>query len=221
MALINCPECGREISDRVTACPHCGYPLVNEPIEAAFCLKRESKALFCAIKYEVFLDNQMWGILKNGESLNTTLTCGVHHLRLIDKNNFNKVVYDSDFTVGTEGLTMTFSAAMSVIMCQSANSNSTNPQTIRGINNIQAMPTSPTPTRSQPRYGRICPHCGGTMAIQTVSEARKSGCGTVLLYLILALTIFGLLIVIPLMLRKKTDTVTYAICQSCGYKQRL
>lgn len=27
MALINCPECEKEISDKVKACPHCGYPL--------------------------------------------------------------------------------------------------------------------------------------------------------------------------------------------------
>ena len=27
MALINCPECGKEISDRATACPHCGCPV--------------------------------------------------------------------------------------------------------------------------------------------------------------------------------------------------
>lgn len=26
MALISCPECGREISNKVNACPHCGYP---------------------------------------------------------------------------------------------------------------------------------------------------------------------------------------------------
>lgn len=26
MALISCPECNREISDKVTSCPHCGYP---------------------------------------------------------------------------------------------------------------------------------------------------------------------------------------------------
>lgn len=26
MALINCPECNKEISDKVNACPHCGYP---------------------------------------------------------------------------------------------------------------------------------------------------------------------------------------------------
>ena len=27
MALIHCPECGKEISDRAPACPQCGYPL--------------------------------------------------------------------------------------------------------------------------------------------------------------------------------------------------
>ena len=26
MALISCPECGREISDKAPACPHCGAP---------------------------------------------------------------------------------------------------------------------------------------------------------------------------------------------------
>ena len=28
MALINCNECGREISDKATTCPNCGYPLM-------------------------------------------------------------------------------------------------------------------------------------------------------------------------------------------------
>ena len=30
MALIKCPECGKEISDKASACIHCGYPLVND-----------------------------------------------------------------------------------------------------------------------------------------------------------------------------------------------
>ena len=29
MALIKCPECGKEVSDKCTQCIHCGYPLVN------------------------------------------------------------------------------------------------------------------------------------------------------------------------------------------------
>ena len=27
MAMINCPECGKEISDKTLSCPNCGYPL--------------------------------------------------------------------------------------------------------------------------------------------------------------------------------------------------
>lgn len=25
--LVNCPECGKQISDKAKACPHCGYPM--------------------------------------------------------------------------------------------------------------------------------------------------------------------------------------------------
>lgn len=32
MALIKCPECGKEISDKASACIHCGYPLASENI---------------------------------------------------------------------------------------------------------------------------------------------------------------------------------------------
>ncbi len=32
MALINCPECGTEISDKAKSCPNCGYP-INTDIE--------------------------------------------------------------------------------------------------------------------------------------------------------------------------------------------
>lgn len=34
MALIHCPECGKEISDKAPACIHCGYPLSPTPSEA-------------------------------------------------------------------------------------------------------------------------------------------------------------------------------------------
>lgn len=30
MALINCPECNREVSDKAKVCPHCGYPIVDD-----------------------------------------------------------------------------------------------------------------------------------------------------------------------------------------------
>jgi uncharacterized membrane protein YvbJ len=32
MALINCPECGKEISENAVACPNCGNPISKQPI---------------------------------------------------------------------------------------------------------------------------------------------------------------------------------------------
>lgn len=32
MALINCPECGKEISDTAVSCPHCGYGINQTPV---------------------------------------------------------------------------------------------------------------------------------------------------------------------------------------------
>lgn len=34
MALINCPECGKQISDRAPACPNCGCPISATPVDA-------------------------------------------------------------------------------------------------------------------------------------------------------------------------------------------
>ncbi len=68
----------------------------------------------------------------------------------------------------------------------------------------------------------VCPKCKSeNVQIQTVSESRKTGCLTILLYILLACTILGLLIVIPLLLRRKTETVTYAVCQDCGHRWKI
>lgn len=67
-----------------------------------------------------------------------------------------------------------------------------------------------------------CPKCKSeNITFQTISEQKGAGCLTVILYIILACTILGLLIVIPLLLRKKTKTVTYAVCQNCGHRWKV
>lgn len=33
MALIKCPECGKEISDKASSCPSCGYPINSTKVE--------------------------------------------------------------------------------------------------------------------------------------------------------------------------------------------
>lgn len=33
MALINCPECKKEVSDLAKTCPHCGYQLIKDKVQ--------------------------------------------------------------------------------------------------------------------------------------------------------------------------------------------
>ena len=33
MAMFNCPECGKEISDKANTCPNCGCPLKNKKMK--------------------------------------------------------------------------------------------------------------------------------------------------------------------------------------------
>lgn len=75
----------------------------------------------------------------------------------------------------------------------------------------------------QQSSGLCCPRCRShDISVSTYAEPKKSGCGTILLYVILALTIFGLLIVIPLMLRNgKSHQVTVCVCKNCGNKWRI
>ena len=43
MALMNCPECGHQVSDQAFTCPHCGRPLRTGPLPER--LRQESRAL--------------------------------------------------------------------------------------------------------------------------------------------------------------------------------
>lgn len=63
----------------------------------------------------------------------------------------------------------------------------------------------------------MCPKCKSeNVDIQVIEERKKTGFITIIWYIILACTVLGLLILIPLLLRKKTRTVTYAVCKDCG-----
>lgn len=64
-----------------------------------------------------------------------------------------------------------------------------------------------------------CPKCGNQMQIQAVSEVKRRGFFTVLLYLFLILIpVIGWIILINLMRGQKSQMRTLAVCQTCGYK---
>ncbi|MCM1252644.1 MAG: zinc ribbon domain-containing protein [Clostridium sp.] len=55
MALINCPECGKEISDKAVYCPNCGFPIeqkINEKVETEY-----DKILEENESYELYTEN--------------------------------------------------------------------------------------------------------------------------------------------------------------------
>ena len=63
----------------------------------------------------------------------------------------------------------------------------------------------------------ICPKCGSqNVNVQAVAIMKKRGCFTTLIYILLALTVVGLIIVIPLIRGQKTKTKSFAVCQNCG-----
>jgi hypothetical protein len=51
MALIKCPECGKEISDKAAACPNCGCPIGSQPTG----IKVRALSDDPMVKYMIFL----------------------------------------------------------------------------------------------------------------------------------------------------------------------
>ena len=56
MALIKCPECGKEISDKSSACIHCGYPLANIQQEKTNVAQTQSVASSTSSENETILE---------------------------------------------------------------------------------------------------------------------------------------------------------------------
>ena len=87
MALINCPECGKEISDKANACPNCGAPIEvisSKKIPVTF--TREKRAIVgSGVEGTVFIDEQKVGTINNGESFTTEVSVGTHRIT-IDAN---------------------------------------------------------------------------------------------------------------------------------------
>lgn len=91
MALIKCEECGKEISDRANACPHCGCPIthISEPVTrnnfATACLFIShllgfAYTLFCLI-YWASAGSRMSGFEKLGADIATVMM--IPHVALV------------------------------------------------------------------------------------------------------------------------------------------
>ena len=69
----------------------------------------------------------------------------------------------------------------------------------------------------------ICPKCGSDrVQVQLVSEIRKRGCLSVLLYLILlCIPVIGWIALFMLLRGRKSKTASYAVCQNCGCRWKV
>lgn len=100
------------------------------------------------------------------------------------------------------------------------------------VNNYYSAPNSSNQDNTSNNYKsdalgnnkpkRICPKChNSNITYQTVTEQKKTGCLTVLIYFLLAISCIGWLVLIPLLTKKKDQTVTYAVCQNCGHRWKI
>ena len=83
MALIQCPECGREISSQAAACPHCGMPINATPaipevpkVRVAF--RREKRFIGSAVSGQVVIDGTVAGAAGSGGGFEVMLAPGDH-----------------------------------------------------------------------------------------------------------------------------------------------
>jgi len=82
MALINCYECSREISDKAKACPHCGAPLENLEVEVMPDAVPVSEGKFNSIEEKII-------ILRDVPVL---LDCDVAEIYGVETRDINKAV---------------------------------------------------------------------------------------------------------------------------------
>lgn len=55
MALINCPECGKEVEEGVLTCPNCGFPIKNKAEQPIYKNKRYIGIVMCIIGCILFI----------------------------------------------------------------------------------------------------------------------------------------------------------------------
>ena len=79
MALIKCSECGKEISNKASVCPHCGMPLRSED-RGTYDIKKKKKKQWFLINPDatITVDNSDKYKLKNDSSIKISLTTGEH-----------------------------------------------------------------------------------------------------------------------------------------------
>lgn len=205
MALIKCSECGHDVSDKATTCPNCGAPVVLETIKnTKINIIRFHNDYFTGINVNVYVDGEYKVTIGDAFDATIEVEKGFHNISFnLNDNEVENLSIQADEKTYVIKLKVISDNEISIISTEEIDEN------------------KPIIPKSNTKLKRVCPRCGGEMQIQTVVEARSGGFLTFLGYFLLCITILGIFILIPLLLRKKTETNTYAVCQNCGYKKIL
>lgn len=83
MALIKCVDCGKEFSDKATACPNCGCPVEEKKVPVYF--KRKKAFSGSAISGNIFVDGAIVGSAGNGAEFKLMLSPGQHSIQVESK----------------------------------------------------------------------------------------------------------------------------------------
>lgn len=222
--IIKCPECGKEISDKAASCPSCGCP--SSVWSAKGEGQKEIRSVSAPVSYvdeNTNIDaqeaerkelNELWkrGWRSHEFVINspkpgadtTSIHCNncgsLTNVFLKDMDRRGSLYLVKNYCPCKN---CGHAVSRGYIIEETTQDSQSSERSVSPSNNVS--------------NARRCPKCRGPMNVQTVSESEKPGCFTIFLYILLALTVLGLLIVIPLALRKKTTTTTYAVCQYCGY----
>ena len=102
MALIACPECGREISDRAVSCPHCGCPVSvasappEIPVNGVLHLNWADRKGHSVRKTTVRVDGSEYGSMQCADFMDVPVSVGTHRLELFQGKH---LLISEDFTI--------------------------------------------------------------------------------------------------------------------------
>lgn len=85
MALIKCPECGKEISDKASVCPNCGTPIADKKVKVHFHRKKAIGG--SANTGTVIVDGATVGSAANGAEFDVMLSAGSHNVVIESKTH--------------------------------------------------------------------------------------------------------------------------------------
>ena len=126
MALVKCPECGKEVSEKAPQCINCGFPIsehFRKGLPGKLIIHAPNRDCFLrAIKIDVVIDGLLFGTLKKNEMLTIPIQkdCSVlfyeHSALLGDQQSCSCTAYagktiEARITMSSNGLVYIFSCS--------------------------------------------------------------------------------------------------------------